>query len=321
MQGGPPTLSGPPYPATGPPAVFPNGIFPNSTWTPGSWMGGVIGGAAVSPPPYQRLFEDFFIRATWLEGNPSPANFTELQQLDFEAATSLVVPGPLGGTGEVRVTPGFILHLLDGPNGIAVLGLPNQLYSAYLDSYIKPQFTPQLSGELNLRAGVYTDFNHLINDSVRLTGRGLVLVQLTPTATFKAGVEYLDRNDIKLLPAGGILWQPNPHTRYDFYFPRPKLAKYLTTLGNNEIWWYVGGEYGGGAWTVQDNPPGYKGRIDINDLRVFLGADFTRPSGLTGFFEGGYAFEREIVYVDGFAVAPFTFKLKDTFMLRAGVIW
>ena len=52
-----------------------------------------------------------------------------------------------------------------------------------------------------------------------------------------------------------------------------------------------------------------------------MGIDFTRPSDLTGFVEGGYVFEREIVYVDGFSTTPFKFNMKDTFMVRAGVIW
>jgi len=136
--------------------------------------------------------------------------------------------------------------------------------------------------------------------------------------TIKGGVEYIDRNDLKLLPAGGVLWEPSPKTRFDISFPRPKLAKYFTTLGANEVWWYVGAEYGGGAWYVRDmggNP--YTGPIDINDYRAFAGLDFTRPSGLTGFVEGGYVFEREIFYV----AVQNVFPLEDTFMLRAGLIW
>ena len=117
--------------------------------------------------------------------------------------------------------------------------------------------------------------------------------------------------------------------RWDIYFPRPKLANYATTIANTEVWWYVGGEYGGGSWTIQHPAgtaffagfpvaiPAVSDRIDINDIRVFLGLDFTRPSGFTGFVEGGYVWRREIVYV---SAVP-DLELEDTFMLRAGFIW
>ena len=311
-----PILSGPRYPSTAPPAMFPDGIFPNWDWTPGQWLGG----GAITPPPYESLFQDFFMRHTWFHGETDPQ---ELEMHETEAATSLVIPGPLGISKDIRLTPGFIFYTLEGP--VVLAGsthgdLPGRLYGGYLDSFLDPQITSQLSAELNARIGVYSDFDHLTDDSIRLTGRGIFLLRLTPSATLKGGVEFLDRLDIKLLPAGGVLWEPNPQTRFDIYFPRPKLAHYFRTIGASEIWWYVGAEYGGGSWTVREvageNP--FTGRIDINDFRGFVGLDFTRPSGFTGFIEGGYAFEREIIYDGNLGM---TLDLEDTFMVRAGLIW
>ena len=56
--------------------------------------------------------------------------------------------------------------------------------------------------DLALRVGAYTDFQTFTTDSWRITGRALAVVQLTPTFTLSGGVEYLDRLDVKLLPAG-----------------------------------------------------------------------------------------------------------------------
>ena len=39
--------------------------------------------------------------------------------------------------------------------------------------------------------------------------------------------------------------------------------------------------------------------VDYDDIRVALGIDFRRPAGVTGFFEGGYAFQRELNYASG----------------------
>ena len=44
-------------------------------------------------------------------------------------------------------------------------------------------------------------------------------------------------------------------------------------MGNQDLWWYVGGEYGGGAWTVEREGD-FSDRIDINDIRVMLGLEW-----------------------------------------------
>ena len=133
--------------------------------------------------------------------------------------------------------------------------------------------------------------------------------------TLKAGVNYIDRVRFKLLPAGGILWTPNEYTRFDLFFPRPKLAQYLTTVGNSDVWWYLAGEYGGGSWTVE-RAGGFTDRVDINDIRVMIGFEWNNSSGVTGMFEAGYVFDREIVYV---RTPGLSTSLADSFMLRAGL--
>ena len=109
----------------------------------------------------------------------------------------------------------------------------------------------QIGAEIGFRIGAYTDFKTLNEDSLRIQGLGLGVFRLTPTLTAKIGAMYLDRNKIKILPAGGILWTPTPQVRFDIFFPQPKLSAYLTTVGRYELWWYVAGEYGGGAWTIE----------------------------------------------------------------------
>jgi hypothetical protein len=141
-------------------------------------------------------------------------------------------------------------------------------------------------------------------------------------------VDYINRADLKLLPAFGFLWTPNPKTHFDIYFPQPKIASYLTTLGTRDLWWYIGGEYGGGVWLVElddSSPaPGLQPAdtlMDINDMRVFLGVELTQSGG-TGlgkrgaFFEVGYVFEREVVFV---AFPADNYSVSETFMLRGGI--
>ena len=94
-----------------------------------------------------------------------------------------------------------------------------------------------------------------------------------------------------------------------------------------EWWWYISGEYGGGVWTIKRsadaiayhtaNPTGDSiDLVDYDDMRVALGIDFRRPAGVTGFFEGGYAFQRELNYASGL---PGTFTPNGTAYVHAGL--
>ncbi len=122
----------------------------------------------------------------------------------------------------------------------------------------------------------------------------------------------MDRYDTKILPAFGILWVPNPQTRFDIFFPQPKLAQYLTTLGNTDVWWYVNGEYGGGSWNV--NMPVGNTNVDYNDIRVSVGAEWTTLGSWRGYLEVGYVFEREL-YIS----KALNSSLGDSFMVRGGI--
>ena len=138
------------------------------------------------------------------------------------------------------------------------------------------------------------------------------------------GAWYINRGQYKLLPAGGFIWTPSPYTRFDILFPNPKFTQFLAQTGNTEWWWYLSGEYGGGVWTVKrqgDAPPPVANMIDLvdyNDIRVALGLQYKRLSGvgLHGFFEGGYSFNRELVYASGL---PGNFNPTPAFYVHAGV--
>jgi hypothetical protein len=287
----------PPPSGTGQPAsLFPNGFLTDPQWDMSQSL---------------RFIQDLRLRETYVAGGQDD---TDLGINDIETAVTFTLPNFLTTGQPLFVSPAFALHLWDGPANIDA-DLPPSAYSAYLDFQWTSDPQLQIGAELGFRVGVYTDFDTLNSDSLRLQGLGLGTARLTPALTLKLGVVYLDRNDIKLLPAGGLLWTPTPQVRFDFFFPQPKLAAYLTTVGRYEVWWYVAGEYGGGAWTVE-RTDGTSDRIDINDIRVSAGLEWTGPRGLMGFVEAGFVFKRQVIYV----VDPDdTFNPDDSWMVRAGV--
>jgi len=81
------------------------------------------------------------------------------------------------------------------------------------------------------------------------------------------------------------------------------------------MWSYVGGEYGGGSWAIE-RIDGSDDQVDINDVRAFVGIEWIGPRRVTGFFDFGYAFERELVYASD---PSNSLDLQDTLMIRSGL--
>lgn len=216
------------------------------------------------------------------------------------------------------VTPGFAVHYLDGPNSGAFPNnpdLPPRVYDTYLDTAWRPIVNERFSADLGFRIGLYTDYSFVDSRSLRYIGRGLGLYQLSPRWQIAAGVVYIDRNDIKLLPAGGLVWTPNPDTRWEIFFPRPKLANRWRTWRNTDIWVYLAGEYGGGAWRIS-RANGVKESFDYDDIRFYAGLETKGTGRLRTWIELGYVFARQVQYF----TPPYPgFRPNETLMLRGGV--
>lgn len=273
---------------------------------PAAPQGGVIRSDGTVAEPY-RLVQGIDFQYTWLAGDGGD----DFGINDLELSASFAFPFLYNASPAV-VTPGFAVHYWSGPDSP---DLPPRVYDAYLDVGWRPVINQWLSADLGARVGVYSDFEFFDDDSIRVMARGLAIFGFSATLQIAAGVVFIDRNDIKLLPAGGVIWTPNEDVRFDIVFPTPKAAQRLWTLGNNDLWWYVAGEFGGGAWTIL-RADGAEDSIDYNDLRISLGLEMIGLRGKRGYLEVGYVWDREIEY---FKTNTPTFKPDDTVMLRAGI--
>jgi hypothetical protein len=238
---------------------------------------------------------------------------------DLETSATFAVP-PGWSTNPILLTPGFGLHLWDGPpsHGPGSADLPAQTYDAFLDTAWDPQFSPFFSAELGVRVGVYTDFHTLNSKSLRVMGRGLGVVNISPTLQLKLGVVYIDRIHIKLLPAGGVIWTPDPDTRWEFFFPRPKYTHRFNTTGTYQWWYYTTAEYGGGSWTIQ-RAAGGSDQFDYDDIEISSGIEWVpegSPTALRGYLEYGTALERDLYYRNA---PPQHLDLRNTVFVRAGI--
>ena len=323
------------YPNAAPPTLFPGGYAPPSSYgSPGGTLAPPTYAApsSVNPmftnpnsslwgstlPSPSRFFVTPRFRHTWIAGDDTPES---LGINDSDVSLVFQIPRFLGSTQPLYIAPSFSLHLWDGPSD-GVADLPSSAYSGFLDFGWETDPNRTFGTELGVRVGVFTDFDTFEDDSLRILGKALGRIRLTPKATARFGAFWIARNRYKLIPAAGILWLPNPDSRMDLFFPEPKLSHYVSTFGNTDMWWYVSGYYGGGTWTIQREDDS-SDRVDINDLRVVIGIEWGRNELLrqgqrVGFLEGGYVFQRELVY----NISPLdNIDLDDSFMLRAGLVY
>lgn len=347
----PQTIYTPSGATTAPPAAAPGTAVttPAPTWDPYAtpsnapspllsndpYLSGA--GPTFSAVTMQKFLQHVDLDYHWFAGHNGPDHHNSLGINDVELSATFGFPLFQNPETPLLITPGFAVHYWEGPVSVYPLSpddpapadLPPRTYDAYLDAAWNPKLNNWLSAELDARIGVYSDFKRVASDSFRYTGKGLGVVQISPSVKMKLGIWYLDRNRVKILPAGGLVWTPNPDVYFNILFPDPKIARRLGNWGTTEWWVYGSGEYGGGTWAIKRQnglPPnpyypdtnGTYTTFDYNDIRVALGLEFTTLRRLHGMFEVGGAFSRELVYEDDL---PPTYKPDSTVYLRAGLAY
>lgn len=305
-----PTVAAPGAPTLGG-SVYPSGV--PFQWESGAYQYQNSDGTVVR---LQRLLQQIGYEQTWIWGNQG------IDQLGInrtELTATFGVPIFYNPNTPLLITPGFAFNWLEGPLSAPAnmfADLPPRVYDAYLDGAWYPQFTDWLSADLGLRTGVWTDFHEVNTDSIRILGRGLGVLSLSPQFDFLVGVWYLDRNNVKLLPAGGVHWRPNPEWDAYLVFPNPKVRKRSVNIGSSQFWIYVSGEYGGGRWTVE-RAGGIGDDVDYNDIRAIFGIEWETQTQARGHVEVGYVFDRELLFYK--TQSPPKLNLDDSVMVRAGL--
>lgn len=233
---------------------------------------------------------------------------------------------PQEETVELYASIGFNIHWWAGPvprGNEPAVNLPPRVYDLYLDWSWAQHWTERLTTEVRFQPGLYTDFRTTPPDAFRIPGHALGLFRINPQWFFVGGAQYLQRNDIHLLPLGGLLWQPTPSWEVRFIFPEPKVAVELSA--RQHLWGYIAAEYGGGRWTY-DNDLGKAERVEYSDYRVMAGIEWrddylnqlpVLPHKSAAFLEFGYIFERHL----RFAGPTAGMDPRPAWMIRFGHTW
>jgi hypothetical protein len=232
--------------------------------------------------------------------------------VEDESTFALPVPLP-GDKSYLLLTPYGETHFVDGPD---VSDLPHRLY----DADVLIQFLSQSPDNVLFYAGTdlgwHSDDKNMTSDDWRAAIYAALGYRFSPTFAFGVGVGYLDRRDIGLIPIGGVIWVPNPDTRFELYPPKPRIERRICAAQGYDDWLYVGSELGGGQWAFE-HPDGLHDVASYYDWRALAGVERRSTcGGLGGMAEVGYIFSRRLELGDNSVYRP-----PDTLMFRIGLIY
>jgi hypothetical protein len=263
----------------------------------------------VAPPQKISAYKNSFFQKLSLdvdylgnEGDPADLGITEVQ-----AFVQVGLPAPIR-QWPMLITPGFNLTMLKGPS---ITDLPPRLYLAYVDIMWLPQIVKGYTALLSVAPSVFGDFQA---HQFRLTGKALMIVDCIPDRLqFVAGVLYLNRQNIRLLPAGGFIWMPADWSRLELIFPKPRLAQRFNIGAGYEDWVYTTAEFGGNTWPIV-RANGLHDEVTYVDYRILVGCERKLDGGAGYRVELGYVFGRNVHYGSDSGFHP-----PDSFMLRGGI--
>jgi hypothetical protein len=183
---------------------------------------------------------------------------------------------------------GYAFHFLSGPQQI---DLPSRLYEFAMGYQSRGRISEYFSYDGNVSVTVNSDFEGSAREGVFFPGHFAGILHVTPETDWVVGIDYLHRDDIKLLPIVGFSFHSDlmPNVRWDLVFPRPKVQFALP--GGHMF--HIAGRLGGGTWDFE-LPSGAEDVVTYRDYRLLLG--FSKGEGKRGIqsIEVGYLFGRKL---------------------------
>jgi hypothetical protein len=201
------------------------------------------------------------------------------------------------------LSAGMGFHFLGGPQQT---DMPARLYDFSLGYQVREQLGP-LRFDVASAVLAASDFHGSARKGILFPSHAVGYLNVQPEFDVVFGVDYLDRGDVKLLPVAGVVWMPNPETRLELVFPRPRAVFQLT----DRYRLYLSGELGGGTWAIE-RVTFANDLATYRDLRVCIGVEHLEEKGPRSAFEIGYLFDRHLEYTSHLG----NMRLDDAVLIR-----
>jgi hypothetical protein len=203
------------------------------------------------------------------------------------------------------VVTGVGIHWLGGQ---VRTDLPPRLFDFQIGLHRREWTSDTFGYDVAARVGVFSDFEGSARQGIRYPGHAVGYYRWTPACDFVFGIDYLSRDDIKLLPVAGLILTPRDDLRLELVFPRPRVEVRISELSSI----YLAGELGGGTWDIE-RPTLPDDVVTYRDLRLLFGISSRQEDGGEEGLEIGYVFDRNLSYRSSIG----DFSPGSTILLRA----
>ncbi len=256
-----------------------------------------------SPAPWLAL-KSTSLSATWLPGSGDNIG---MSNVNLRAKiTSPRVPF-------LSISPSYQMTFLNGPDSTDV---PGTLHQASLGITGMLPLSKRLIAQANVSPGISSDFQNTSSESIRTSGMGMLIFAQSSELQWMFGVVYLNRDDVRLLPAVGLNWSPDARTKLELTFPRPRFLRQIAVSGETERWGYLAAEFGGGTWAIE-RTGGVNDVVTIRDYRLLVGMEYRQPLDRSWFWETGLVIGREVDYSSNLG----SYSQDPTVFLRGGLTY
>lgn len=206
-------------------------------------------------------------------------------------------------SNDAELVSGMGFHFLNGP---VTTDMPARLYDFQLAYQSRATRSENFVLDYKIGIGAFSDFEGSARKGIRFPGHIVGYYQWQPWFLSVLGVEFLDRDDVSLLPVAGFIWRPRNNVVAQFVFPKPQLQVKVS----DEHFIYLAGELGGDTWAIE-RLSGQNDVVTYSDLRLLYGiASIDTDSA--GSIEFGWAFSRSLEYRSGNG----NLDLDDAFIIR-----
>ncbi|WP_254509623.1 hypothetical protein [Anatilimnocola floriformis] len=186
---------------------------------------------------------------------------------------------------------GVNIHWLSGP---VQTDMPPRLFDFQIGWQKRKWVTDSFGYDVAARVGAFSDFEGSAREGVRFPSHAVGYYRWDSQIDFVFGVDYLNRDDIQILPVAGVILTPRDDLRLELVFPHPRVE--LRVSPQRAI--YLAGELGGGTWAIE-RANNAADVVTYRDLRLLFGiSERTEKGGETG-IEIGYVFDRDLSYRSG----------------------